>query len=56
MHRPALRSDADLPGLYAACALLVFPSLAEGFGLPLLEAMACGAPVIAANASAIPEW
>jgi glycosyltransferase involved in cell wall biosynthesis len=47
--------DADLPGLYASCALLVFPSLAEGFGLPLLEAMACGAPVIASSLSAMPE-
>jgi glycosyltransferase involved in cell wall biosynthesis len=47
--------EADLPGLYAACALLVFPSLAEGFGLPLLEAMACGAPVIASATSAMPE-
>ncbi|MCW8087006.1 glycosyltransferase [Sabulicella glaciei] len=47
--------DEDLPGLYAACALLVFPSLAEGFGLPVLEAMACGAPVIASRAGALPE-
>lgn len=48
-------ADADLPALYASCALLVFPSLAEGFGLPLLEAMACGAPVIASDTSAMPE-
>lgn len=48
-------ADDDLPGLYASCALLVFPSLAEGFGLPLLEAMACGAPVLAARAGALPE-
>lgn len=47
--------EADLPGLYAKSALLVFPSLAEGLGLPLLEAMACGAPVIASNLSAMPE-
>jgi glycosyltransferase involved in cell wall biosynthesis len=47
--------DADLPGLYAAAGLFVMPSLAEGFGLPLLEAMACGAPCIASNRSALPE-
>jgi len=47
--------DAELPGLYAACGLFVMPSLAEGFGLPLLEAMACGAPCIASNSSALPE-
>jgi glycosyltransferase involved in cell wall biosynthesis len=48
-------AEADLPGLYAQCALLVFPSLAEGLGLPIMEAMACGAPVIASNISAMPE-
>ncbi|HEV7456285.1 MAG TPA: glycosyltransferase [Roseococcus sp.] len=48
-------AEADLPGLYAQCALLVFPSLAEGLGLPLMEAMACGAPVISSNLSAMPE-
>jgi glycosyltransferase involved in cell wall biosynthesis len=47
--------DRDLPGLYAAAGLFVMPSLAEGFGLPLLEAMACGAPCIASNRSALPE-
>jgi len=47
--------EADLPGLYAAAALFVMPSLAEGFGLPLLEAMACGAACIASNISAMPE-
>ena len=47
--------EADLPGLYAASALFVMPSLAEGFGLPLLEAMACGAACIASNISAMPE-
>ncbi|MBS7789117.1 glycosyltransferase [Roseococcus sp. SDR] len=47
--------DADLPGLYAAASLFVMPSLAEGFGLPLLEAMACGAACIASNRSALPE-
>ena len=47
--------EGELPGLYSACALFVMPSLAEGFGLPLLEAMACGAACIASNTSAMPE-
>lgn len=47
--------DADLPALYAAADLFVFPSLYEGFGLPPLEAMACGTPVILSNASSLPE-
>lgn len=47
--------DEDLVALYNTCALFVFPSLHEGFGLPALEAMSCGAPVIGANTSSIPE-
>jgi glycosyltransferase involved in cell wall biosynthesis len=47
--------NADLPFWYNAADLLVFPSVYEGFGLPVLEAMACGTPVVAANTSAIPE-
>jgi len=47
--------EADLPRLYAEAAALVFPSLDEGFGLPALEAMASGVPVIASNAGALPE-
>ena len=46
---------ADLPALYSGAACLVFPSLYEGFGLPVLEAMACGTPVIASNRGALPE-
>lgn len=46
---------ADLPGLYSAATLMVFPSLFEGFGIPLVEAMACGCPIVAANATTIPE-
>ncbi len=45
----------DLPGLYAAATLFAFPSLYEGFGLPVLEAMACGTPVVASDTSAVPE-
>lgn len=47
--------DADLPALYGGAALFVFPSLYEGFGLPLLEAMGCGTPVLTSNASSLPE-
>jgi glycosyltransferase involved in cell wall biosynthesis len=45
----------DMPALYNAADLFVFPSLYEGFGLPVLEAMACGVPVVASNVSSIPE-
>ena len=48
-------SDDDLIALYGACHLFVFPSLHEGFGLPALEAMACGAAVIGSSATSIPE-
>ncbi len=48
-------SDDDLPALYSAATAFCFPSLYEGFGLPPLEAMACGAPVIVSNVSSLPE-
>lgn len=48
-------SDEDLVLLYNACTFFVFPSWHEGFGLPVLEAMACGRAIIAANASSLPE-
>lgn len=48
-------SDAELPYLYSGAECFVFPSLYEGFGLPPLEAMACGTPVISSNLSAMPE-
>jgi len=48
-------SQEELVGLYNAATVLVYPSMYEGFGLPLLEAMACGLPVVAANRASIPE-
>ncbi len=47
--------DEELPALYAGAELFLFPSLYEGFGLPPLEAMACGTPVIASFAGSLPE-
>jgi glycosyltransferase involved in cell wall biosynthesis len=52
---PGFIAEADLPALYNAATLFIYPSLCEGFGLPALEAMACGAPVIASNQSSLPE-
>ncbi|PMS36910.1 glycosyltransferase involved in cell wall biosynthesis [Trinickia symbiotica] len=47
--------DEQLTAIYGLCQFCVFPSLHEGFGLPALEAMACGAPVIASNSTSLPE-
>jgi glycosyltransferase involved in cell wall biosynthesis len=47
--------EEDLPVLYSGSGVFVFPSLYEGFGLPLAEAMACGVPVVASNTSSVPE-
>jgi glycosyltransferase involved in cell wall biosynthesis len=52
---PGWVDTSDLEGLYAACACVVFPSLEEGFGLPVLEGMARGAPVACSGASSLPE-
>lgn len=48
-------SDEELPALYSAASVFAFPSRYEGFGLPVLEAMACGTPVITTNVSSLPE-
>ncbi len=47
--------DSDLPALYAGADLLLFPSLYEGFGIPVLEAFRCGTPVVTSDVSALPE-
>lgn len=52
---PGFVEAADLPAVYSAAAVLVFPSLHEGFGLPPIEAMACGTPVISSTATSLPE-
>jgi glycosyltransferase involved in cell wall biosynthesis len=52
---PGYVPDDDLPAFYAGAQALVLPSVYEGFGLPVLEAMACGTPTVASNASSVPE-
>ncbi len=55
IHFTGWVSDSDLTHFYGACELFVFPSFYEGFGLPILEAMACGRAVACSNSSAMPE-
>ena len=55
IHFPGFVQDADLPALYTLASVFAFPSWYEGFGLPALEAMACGTPVVAADNSSLPE-
>jgi glycosyltransferase involved in cell wall biosynthesis len=55
LHRPGFVADDDLPALLSAAQAFLWPSLMEGFGLPPLEAMACGAPVLTSNLSSMPE-
>ena len=55
IHLLGYVDQQELPLLYAAAAGLIYPSIYEGFGLPVAEAMACGTPVIAADASALPQ-
>lgn len=52
---PGFVADEELPAIYSGCEAFVFPSLYEGFGLPPLEAMACGAPVVCLANSSLPE-
>lgn len=55
VHFPGYIRDEDLPALYSLASVLAFPSWYEGFGLPVLEAMACSTPVVAADNSSLPE-
>ena len=55
VYFPGYVADEDLPALYTLADLFAFPSLYEGFGLPPLEAMACGTPVVTSNVSSLPE-
>ncbi len=55
VHRLGGVADADLPALYGGALLLAYPSLSEGGGLPLLEAMACGTPVLTSDVASLPE-
>lgn len=55
VHFAGYVPDADLPSFYADAACFAYPTLYEGFGLPILEAMACGTPVLCSNTSSLPE-
>ncbi len=55
IHFTGFVDDEELRRLYGACDLFVYPSFYEGFGLPILEAMACGRAVACSNTSAMPE-
>lgn len=55
VHFIGFADDADLPALYSSAAAFAFPSLYEGFGLPVLESMACATPVVTSNVSSLPE-
>jgi glycosyltransferase involved in cell wall biosynthesis len=52
---PGYIDDNDLASIYSLCTFFLYPSLSEGFGMPLVEAMACGAPVITSNTTCLPE-
>lgn len=55
VHMPGFIPDAEMPLWYNSASVFVYPSVFEGFGLPVLEAMACGTPVITSDVSSLPE-
>ncbi|HRF99356.1 MAG TPA: glycosyltransferase family 1 protein, partial [Aggregatilineales bacterium] len=55
VHITGFVADEDLPALYSGAVCMAFPSLYEGFGIPVLEAMGCGVPVVSSNTSSLPE-
>lgn len=55
VHFAGYLDDADLPTVYSGAEMFVFPSIYEGFGFPVLEAMACGVPVVCSNNTSLPE-
>ncbi len=55
VHLIGFADESDLPALYSGALCTTFPSLYEGFGLPVLESMACGTPVVTSNVSSLPE-
>jgi glycosyltransferase involved in cell wall biosynthesis len=55
VHFTGFADDADLPALYSSASITALPSLYEGFGIPVLESMACGTPVVTSNLSSLPE-
>ena len=55
VHFPGFVDDADLPALYSGAEFFAYPSLYEGFGLPIIEALACGTPVLTSDNSCLPE-
>ena len=55
IHFTGFVDDSDLAAIYSGAIGFIFPSLYEGFGLPILEAMQCGCPVISSNTSSLPE-
>ncbi len=55
VHFIGFADDADLPALYSGALTTAVPSLYEGFGIPVLESMACGTPVVTSNISSLPE-